>query len=114
MWTEVKQLSAGSPRRHKGFFWSLIKRKSKSSHSGQHITDRDATSNIDVDGQDGNEKRRRRRRRWERKARSGRYDDSDVSPLISSGSSEDELVRRRRSLVYWSRHMADVDEVAGR
>ena len=88
---EVKELPAGSTRRHKGFFWSLIKRKSKSSHSGQDITDRDASSNMDVVGQDGNEKRRRRSRRWGRKARPGRYDNSDVSPLISSGRSEEEL-----------------------
>ena len=87
---EAKELTAASPRRHKGFFRSLMKRKSKSSHSGQDVTDRDAVSNVDVDGQDVNGKGRKRRR-WGRKARSGRCDDSDVSPLISSGSSEDEL-----------------------
>ena len=83
-------MTAASQRRRKGFFRSLTKRQSKSSHSGQHVPDRDATSNIDVDGQDGN-KKRRKRRRWGRKTRSRRYDDSDMSPLISSSSSEDEL-----------------------
>ena len=59
---EAKELTAGSPRRRKGFFRSLIKKKSKSSHSGQDVTDRDATSNVDVIANDGNEKRRKRRR----------------------------------------------------
>ena len=35
---QLKELSAGSPRRHTGFFRSLMKRKSKSSHSGQGVT----------------------------------------------------------------------------
>ena len=100
---DAKELTAGSTRRRKGFFRSLMKRKSKSSHSGQHVPDRDATSNVDVDGQDGNEKRRKRRR-WGRKARSGRCDDSDVSPLISSGSYEDELEEEEESGVLEQAH----------
>ena len=43
-----------------------------------------------------------------------RYHDSDASPRILALAVLRMSWRRMRSLVCWSRHMAEVDEVAGR